>query len=500
MVRRLLIGAVILVALAALGIYWFFSGDGVRIALERQATAWLGQPVHIGRATVSFVPRIGLRLADVSVAEPPRLRLARVDLSTVLRPLLSRRIEDADLIVSGSRVEMPLPFSLPTQSATASVPSGATAAGAAGITVVSIREISLRDVVIASRGREITVSADSSFTADRLTISSLTARSGDTMLNASGALELTPRPAATIEATANQLDFDDLLALAAAFTSDANSAASTGGGRATQITAKLTAPRASLAGVALSRFDASLLAEGSEVRIEPLKFDLFGGHHDGWLDVTFGEALNVRVGAGVSNMDVSQLAAYGGAADTITGRLSGSGRFGARGRNMAEVLAAARGVGEVMLSDGTIPHLDVVRTVVLFFGRPAEDAPPATGERYDSISATFALAERVVRSDDLTLRSPDFDVFARGTLALPTKTMDARAQLVLSERLSAQAGTDLYRFTRSGNRVVLPAVVTGTLAQPRVRIDTAAAVKRGIQNEIERRLQDLLERVKPRLP
>jgi AsmA-like C-terminal region len=496
-VRRVLIGLVIVVALAALGIYWFFSGDGVRVALEHQASAWLGQPVHIGRATVSFVPRIGLRLTDVSVGETPRLTLSRVDLSTGLRPLLSQRIEDAELIVRGSRVEMPLPFGLAAHSA-ASATSRAAAVGGAGITVVSIREITFRDVVIASRGREITVSADSSFNGDQLTMASLTARSGDTMLSASGTLTMTPRPTATIEATANELDFDDLLALAAAFTSETSSAGAAG--TPAQITATLTAPRARLAGVALSRFEASLLADGTEVRIEPLKFDVFGGRHDGWLDVTFGEMLNVRMGAGVSNLDVSQLAAYGSAANTITGRLYGSGRFAARGRDMAEVLAAARGVGEVMLSDGTIPHLDVVRTVVLYFGRPAEDAPPASGERFDSIGATFALSDRVVRSDDLTLRSPDFDVFARGTLALPTRMIDARAELVLSERLSAQAGRDLYRFTRSGNRIVLPAIITGTLDQPRVRIDTAAAVRRGLQNEIERRLEDLLERVRPRLP
>jgi hypothetical protein len=496
--RRILIGIVILVAVAAAGIYWFLSGDGVRVALEQQATAWLGQPVHVGRATVSFLPRVGLRLADVSVGEPPRLTLARVDLSTGLRTLFSRRIEDAELIVSGSRVEMPLPFGLPAQSAATPATSGTAAADNGGITLVSIREITLRDVAIASRGREITVSANSSLDGDQLTISSLTARSGETMLSASGTVKMSPRPAASVEATANQLDFDDLIALAGAFTSDTSSAASSR--QATQITATLTAPRARLAGIELSRFEASVLADGSEVRIEPLKFDIFGGRQDGWLDVTFGERLNVRVGAGVSNLDVAELAAYGGAANTITGRLYGSGRFGARGRDMAEVLAAARGVGEVMLSDGTIPHLDVVRTVVLFFGRPAADAPAATGERYESISATVALADRVFRSDDLTLRSPDFDVFARGTLALPTETIDARAELVLSESLSAQAGRDLYRFTRSGNRVVLPALIAGTLAQPRVGIDTASAVRRGLQNEVERRLEDLLERVRPRLP
>jgi hypothetical protein len=126
---------------------------------------------------------------------------------------------------------------------------------------------------------------------------------------------------------------------------------------------------------------------------------------------------------------------------------------------------------------------------------PAADAGPAPGERFDSISATFALADRSVRSDDLTLHSPDFDIFGRGTLALPDQAVDVLADLVLSESLSAQAGRDLYRFTRAGNRIVLPAIIGGTLAQPRVRIDAGAVIRRGLGNEIERRLQDLFEQI-----
>ena len=499
MLRRFLIAVVLVVAVGAAGIYWVFSGDGVRIALERQATAWLGQPVRIGRAAVSLIPRVGVRLEEVTVGDPPRLMLSRVDLSTGIRLLVSRRIEDAEVIVSGSRVEMPLPFGLPPMPArppaAAASPEGPSDNG---VELVSIRTITVRDLAIASRGREILLSADSSLSGDRLTLSSLTARSADTVLSASGTVSLAPRLTATLEATANQLDFDDLLALTAAFGTNPASAGATP--RPVEITASVTAPRARLAGVPLARFEASLLADGTDVHIEPLKFDVFGGRHDGWLDVEFGERLDVRVGVGVSNLDVAQLAAYGGIADAISGRLSGSGRFGARGDNMSEVLWAARGVGEVTLSAGTIRHLDVVRTVVLFFGQPAGDAPRANGERYQSISATFALADRSVRSDDLTLRSTDFDVFGRGTLALPTQTLDTRAELVLSEALSAEAGRDLYRFTRSGNRVVLPAIITGTLGLPRVRIDTGAAVRRGLRNEVERRLQDLFERIKPSLP
>jgi hypothetical protein len=70
----------------------------------------------------------------------------------------------------------------------------------------------------------------------------------------------------------------------------------------------------------------------------------------------------------------------------------------------------------------------------------------------------------------------------------------------LSEALSAQAGTDLARFTREGNRVVLPAVIGGTLAAPRVTIDAGAAVRRGLRNEVQRRLKDILGTIVPAPP
>jgi len=452
--------------------------------------------VRIARATAAFYPRIGIRLDDIRVGEPPRLTLGRVDLSAGLRPLLSRRIEDADVIVSQSRIELPLPFDLPETGAAPDAATGAAAAAAAPIELVSIRQIRLDEVTIASRGREITLSAISSLAGSSLSISSLTAESGDATISATGNVELEPQVRVNLEATANVLDFDDLLALSAAFASE-SSGRSGGTASSAELQAHVTAPRARTAGLDLAQFEANVRASGADIAVDPLKFDVFGGHFDGWIDGQFGKNLQLRVGAGINDLDMARLAEFGGSDGTITGRLRGSARLAASGPDFASVLAAARGTGDATISNGTIRHLDVVRTVVLFFGRPAADAPPATGERFDSISATFALASQSLRSDDLTLRSPDFDVLARGTLDLSTKAINARADLMLSESLSAQAGTDLARYTRSGNRVVLPATIGGTLSNIRVGIDAGAALKRGIQNEVERRLQDLFKRGNP---
>jgi hypothetical protein len=70
--------------------------------------------------------------------------------------------------------------------------------------------------------------------------------------------------------------------------------------------------------------------------------------------------------------------------------------------------------------------------------------------------------------------------------------LDGAIDMSLSEELSKQAGTDLARYTREGDRIVLPARLGGNIQSPRITIDAAAAAKRGLRNEVQRRLKGIL--------
>jgi AsmA protein len=258
-----------------------------------------------------------------------------------------------------------------------------------------------------------------------------------------------------------------------------------------RIVTTLTARRGRAAGVELANLAGTLLAEGNRIRLSPASFELFGGKYQGALDVDARETLGLTLTSRIENLDVAQLAAFGGVPGSVSGRFTG------RGSDMAALLAGAAGTGAASIVDGTIRRLNLVRTVILFFGRPAADAPASQGDRFDRITTSFSLARQVVRAESFALHSPDADITGNGTLTIATKALDGRAELLLSESLSSQAGTDLVRFTREGNRVVLPATVGGTLDAPRVMIDAAAAVKRGLRNEAERRLKSLFDRLKP---
>jgi uncharacterized protein involved in outer membrane biogenesis len=490
-VRRLILAIVaalvILVAVAAGAAYWFFARDGFRRALEAQATAWSGQPVQIGATRAQFLPRLAIQLEDIHVGDPVQLALGRVELAADIRPLLAGRIENADVLVSDSRIDMPMPFGLPR-----STDTGARNTSDPAVRIVSIRSIALRNVRLRSRGREIVVSADSSLNDTTLSLRRFTAEAGGTTLAAEGVVALSPRIDARLEATANRLDVDELIALADAFTPPASAERRGAQGQHARIVASVSAGQATAGAIQMRQFATELALDGDSIALNRLQFEMFRGRYQGSVTARLGTPLSATLESRITDLDVGQLAAFGGVPDTITGRLSGAGTFTGSGADVAQLLRGARGNGTAAIVDGSIRRLHLVRTVVLFFGRPAPGAGEGT-DRFDRLDATFALANRVLRAQAFSLRSADADIAGEGSLNLDTDTLDGRADIRLSEGLSDQAGTDLYRYTREGTRVVLPASITGTLAMPRLTIDAAAAAKRGLRNEIERRLKGVLE-------
>jgi uncharacterized protein involved in outer membrane biogenesis len=510
MARRLILVAVgvilAVVVVIAASVYWFLSGDGVRAALENQATRWLGQRVTIGTAAARLFPRPGISLRDVRVGDPVRIMLADVQVSTGLEPLWSRRIEDAEVAVSDSRIDMPLPFALPAAGAgTARPPSTAPPSTAppstSAVQIVSIRSIKLRNITVASRGREIKVSADSSLSSAHLNLDRFTAASGTTSLEASGLVELSPRLDAQVQVKAGHLDVDDLIALADAFAPrPTNRGPASSGALPGRVVARVSAGTARASGVDVRQFATTLVAQGNRITLSPASFQLFGGTYRGALDIDSQVGvLRATVRAQVADIDVAQLASFGGTPDTISGHLSGTGTFNGRGVTLGDAIAAATGEGKVTIVNGALKRLGLVRTVVLFFGRPASDAG-ASSDAFERIDATFALIHQVVAASALSLHSTDVDLVGQGSLTIPTKALDGHMDLSLSEALSAQAGTDLARFTREDNRVLLPAVIGGTLGAPRLTIDAGAAIRRGLRNEVQRRLKDILGTLVPAPP
>jgi uncharacterized protein involved in outer membrane biogenesis len=500
--KKIALIAIVLLALAGVGLFiavrLLLRPDSVRSAIEAQASAALGMPVKASAVSVQLWPRAGLRLADVRVGEPTQVTLRRALLSTGLWPLLSRRVEDAEVIVEDSRVD--LIQLLATLDALGSADTSPQAEGSSSpaFTIASVRTIGLRNVEVVVGERRAIVSVESSLSGDRLDIAQLSARAEGSELEATGSVESLSRRVARLDIVADPLDLDGLLELAAAFSgrpASGPSGPTRGEPMAIDLGAKVHAKNGRFAGMTFTDLDATIAVTPQHVTLSPLALRLFDGSVDGEITIGLGSPPDLRLAGTLNDVDVQTLAAFAGQPSAITGTLNGRMKVSGRGLDPASALQAARGTADVAIVKGRLPGLDLVRPVVLFFGHPKGAPPEGSGEAFERISATLAIDQGVIRTDNLAFESRDVDMTGTGSLTTAGGTLDVRANLILSEELSAQAGRDLVRYTREGNRVVLPATITGTVASPSVMIDEGAAVKRAIRNELERRTKSVLDKL-----
>ena len=160
---------------------------------------------------------------------------------------------------------------------------------------------------------------------------------------------------------------------------------------------------------------------------------------------------------------------------------------------MDAMLRDARGTADAAITNGVIPGLEMVRTIVLAFGKPSGAPPQGSGSAFTRLAGTFNIGNGSLATNNLTFASRDFDMNGRASLHVASGALDAATNVVLSKELTAQAGTDLRRYAQSDGRVIVPARISGTLANQSVSIDLAAATQRALENELKRRAKGLLD-------
>jgi AsmA-like protein len=487
--RKLLIALAVLLLLgvaAAVATRMVLGSSIVPSQLEQQLSARLGQPVHIGSATAAIFPRIALDMREVRIGRIPSVRFDRVQVATNLRGLFSRTIDDGEIIVSGGRMTLPLPFSLVPDAG-----AGAPDASGSGLTVNSIRKILFRGVTVTAADQSLAIDLDSSIVGDRLEINRLTAKAAKTRIDAKGALTSIATMEGALQATADPLDLDEMIAIGSALAAPDRKQPSptrpSGTPGLMHVTVDVKSPRGHFGAYDFQHLATSIDAVPGRFTLKPLSVQMFGGAFQGRLDAETGGPLPVlKLNGSVSGLDVAQVLKSSGSAGGLTGRLSGTITVVGIGDDAAALMRTAHGTIDAAVANGTVPHLDMVRTVVLAFGKPSGDVR-GSGSAFTRLGGTFALANSTLTSDSLALESRDFDMRGHGTLRVDSGVVSARTDVALSRDLTAQAGTDLRRYAQEDGRVVVPATIGGTLDAPRVSLDVAAATRRAIGNELQRR-------------
>jgi uncharacterized protein involved in outer membrane biogenesis len=508
--KRIVIILLSLAIIASIGLALFarsvLTGENVRAALAAQVSAALGQPVTIGALDASIYPRVTMDLGDVRIGPSAAVHLDAVHVGVAFRALLSRRIEDAAVRVDGARITLPLPSFAIGQDQEAAASSGD---GSLPVEIVSIDEIVFRDVEVVRGDRSLRGDIELVPQGSGVELRRLSLAVEDTRIDATGSLPSLAPLEGRIEATANAVDFDRLLAFLSDFAD-----VSPGGGAAAPaapgaavggLTVDLTLGQATSGGLVLSDVRATALVKSDALALDPVAFGVFDGRYEGSMHVTLADPPTYRWRGKVSGIDTAGLMAFAGAPDSISGRLSGTVSLDGAGLDVDRALRTARGDARIDIVDGAIANLALVRTIVVATsGRGGYAASAGTAletrgntagaERFSRLGVTLGVGDGVVTTRDFAMTSTDVDLTGAGTIRLDSMVTRLEGRVRLSEALSQQAGRDLYRLTQEGGRVTLPAVVSGPIDGLSARIDVGAAATRAIRNRAVEEAEKAIER------
>lgn len=501
---KILLGVLGLFLVCSLGLFlWVRSvlaSDAVQVALAGQLSKALGQPVTIGQVGASIYPRISIALRDISIGQTSQIKVKALDVGTDFRALLSRRIEHAALHVNGTRLELPLP-PLTLGSAT---PAGATEGSGAGspVEIVSIDEVVLSDIEIVSGGRTLKGHVEAVPEGKGVAIRNITLSADDMSLTATGRIEDLAGPKGEIALKAGGLNIDRLIA----FLNDLSGGLSSGGAPAAEtptpsagsasslpgalhFAVTIDAERATMGGLTIDRVSGRALAAGNVVTLEPLKFGVFGGTYDGGLTITLGTPEpTFHWKAAVAGMDVAAAAAYAGTPNTITGRLAGAVDISGRGADAAMAMKTMAGTARLDVTNGVVRNLGLVRSVVAATSLNVEGLKQAavgaksSDEAFTRLSGTITLANGIGSTENLRFEATGLLLLASGTVRLDASALNFKGQLQLSEALSQQMPRTFVGLSEEKGRVTLPATITGSAAEPIVRVDVRDAGKRALRN------------------
>jgi uncharacterized protein involved in outer membrane biogenesis len=508
--KKLLLAVLLVMVVGSIALFFWarsvLAQDAVRAALAAELSEALGQPVTIGSISAAVYPRVTVKLGEVVIGEPAGVQIATLDVGTDFRALLSRRIEHATARAEGARIQLPL---IPMGRAPGATPArGPSDAGASPVELVSIDEIVVEDVELASGGRvlrgdiEIVPEAGGALNLRRVSLAA-----DDASIEAKGRITDLNGPVGELTIEAGELNVDRLLAFFNDFAGQATTS-STGVEQSSARAAEpdlhvgITAARAYMAGLTLDALSARARVTDTGVMLQPMTFGVLGGKYDGSVgirSVVAGGPPAFTFTANLGGVDVAEVIRFAGAAtDPITGRLSGQLEVVGTGADAAAALRSLRGRARVNIVDGIVRNLGLVRAVVIATSmRGAASTAAGAGvaatteanrsrdEPFKMLRATVAIAGGRLTTNDLHLEGTDVSLDAAGSIPLDGRALDLAGRVQLSDELTAQAGTDLVRYTREDGRVTLPVTVTGPPAALAVRIDVGDAMKRAIRNRVE---------------
>ncbi len=253
-------------------------------------------------------------------------------------------------------------------------------------------------------------------------------------------------------------------------------------------------------GLNLSNFKADIISAGGETRLSPLSAGLYGGSYNGNI-VLKGEgkrlswSANERldgVNLGALLKDLVGQERIDGTAD-ITLKLNGSGV----GRQ--QMLSSLGGNTTFAVRNGSIKGINLAAALreakAKLNNKPVEKAQEGRQTDFAELTGTATIRSGVVTNNDLVLKSPFLRVTGKGTVNLPSSTVNYLLTTKVTSTVKGQGGAEFSDL----EGLTIPIRVKGPFDNLSYSLDLEELLKEKAKQELEKekdKLKDkLLEKI-----
>ena len=509
------VSAVVLLACVALGVVLFVRQSTitglVRASAEARLSAALGQPITIGEIGFTLAPRpaftgSGVRVGLGDSPAPPALRIDRILVVPRFRSFFSDTVRIEEVRLDGFTVSLlrdrngwhvPAAFPAPTQGTRPGVVIERVHVNGGRLIVFDAFDGGVRETSSIDE-----ISADMLIDGTGLRLAPLAGRVGSSRIDGEGTADAAAVRLAFNAPSINDADLPALLGLLGAARPamvHLNDAA------AASVTVTIDRARSRLSGsgtirvpaltvepLQMQRVESPFTIDGSTMTFDPTTFMLNGGTHRGRVRVAL-DASPARWSSDsqLDGVDVGALLdALAGRDARIDGRGAIRGKL--QGRVEKDFLSGLDGRVRLDVVDGTLHDFPLLATINRAL-RLAEAAGNDT--RFERLSATLAIAQAAA-TDDLVIDARDLRVQAAGRIGFDGALNLRGLAMISADRVSAAVASvhELARAKNSRGEIELPLIIAGTLGAPRFEVDVETALRRGVRDELMRRLRGLIRR------
>jgi AsmA protein len=228
----------------------------------------------------------------------------------------------------------------------------------------------------------------------------------------------------------------------------------------------------------LGRTVLGLTLRDNQLTAELKEFAAYGGQGTGSLQIALEDGTPViRERFSLEGLQALPFLEAAADFDRIEGTARAEIEAETRGTTERQLVQNLNGKGNVMFTDGAIVGINLAAMM-----RNAADAflNPEAGETrktdFAEMGGSFAIAEGVLRNDDMRLQAPALRVEGSGRVNLPKRTINYRLEPKLAKTLKGQGGE------REVAGLLVPVIIKGPWDDPTIAPDLSAVARRALED------------------